>query len=85
MMSPHHTQAPRAIDCLYVHPAVYLAQGGHECYNTATGKIINHHCVIMAPITAAIIAVVEAAAHAEKKLHFKSKHGMLASLLPYKY
>jgi len=31
----------------------------------------------MAPITAAIIAVVEAAAHAEKKLHFKSKHGII--------
>jgi len=33
----------------------------------------------MAPITAAIIAVVEAAAHADKmdKLHFKSKHGII--------
>ena len=57
---PSNSQAPRAIDCLYVGPAVYSTQGGHECYNIATGKIINCHRITIAPVTAAIIAAVEA-------------------------
>ena len=38
----------------------------------------------IAPITAAIIAAVEAAAHVEKmdKLHFKSKHGIILYYSP---
>ena len=69
--SPSNSQAPRAIDWLYVRPAVHLAQGGHECYKIAPGEYINLHCVTIALITAAIIAAVEAAAHADKmdKLH----------------
>ena len=76
---PSNSQAPGAIDCLYVRPAVYSTQGGNECYNIATGEIINHRRVTMAPVSAAIIAAVEAAAHADKmdKLNFKSKHGII--------
>ena len=68
--SPSSSQAPRAIDCMC--PAVHLAQGGHECYNIGTSKIINTRRVNIAPITEAIIAPVEAASHADKmeKLHF---------------
>jgi len=55
--APNYRTALR-LHNLYVHPAVHLAQGGHECYNIATGKIINRCCETNAPITAAIIAAV---------------------------
>ena len=76
---PSNSQAARAIDFLYVRPSVYSTQGGHECYYIVTGEIINHRRVTMAPVSAAIIAAVKAAAHADKmdKLHFKSKQGII--------
>jgi len=76
---PSNSQELRAIYCIYVNPAVHSAQGGHECYNIATGKIINHRCVTIALTTSTIIAAVEAAAHPDKmdKLHFKFKHRII--------
>ena len=76
--TPSNTQAPRGLDCLYLRPAPHSTQGGHECWHLATQKVIIRRKVTRIPVTASVIAAVEAAAKADKmdKLHLKSKHGV---------
>ena len=40
--NPYNTMAPRALDCIYMHP-LYTAHGGHEFYHIPTGKLITQH------------------------------------------
>jgi hypothetical protein len=57
--NPTNTNAPRALDCLYLRPT---ASGHHKCLHLQTNRIITCSRVTPVPITPAIIVQVHAIA-----------------------
>eukprot|EP00957_Ditylum_brightwellii_P103705 7900592-Ditylum_brightwellii.AAC.1 len=51
--NPSNTNAPRAMDCIYLCPSP--GQTGHDLYHLQTNTVVNHRNCMPMPITPAII------------------------------
>ena len=75
---PTNTNAPRAIDAIYLRPLNNI-QGGHELMDLNSGKLITRRNVTEIPMTTSVIKAVETMAYKQgfKSLKFKNRHGVV--------
>ena len=76
--NPTNTNAPRAIDAIYLMP-LDNAQGGHEDMDLNSGRVVTRRKVTPLPVTPSVIKAVEAMAAKQgmKSLKFKNRHGVI--------
>ena len=62
--------APHMVDCIYIGP-MFNRQGGHRFYNLHTRKVITRHWAVSAPMSKAIIDMVNDMGTADGMTHIK--------------